>query len=435
MGDNYRYNGTTRYGDSSSRLRRSPGLLGDNWFSRHSNHLSRYLGLDPQEERDPIQKEVDRALKYESESRCYQPPYPRYSTKPNLDSAGLPLENNLNGADHYTNGDSPSIARTGNSDRSAEQFIKLHRNNRVYRIKFPPGTLDNKIVTVADLRHIASRLFKIPFVNCFPIVDHYFVPATDGSENGVDAYTFGWCNGAEGWCYEVRDPLTGGSLSDRGERRWPGTVNLTSIGTGENESIVEVTLEQPSSPTSSTSGRRRNKKGGRKKTSAQGLRSRESESTGSNTVNNGNNNMGTGASREKAKSGRSHHHVPQETTSAPSGRPQLTTRSLEPPKYNLNAMPHSQVLALLNRYFMEDVKPCMDDYIAAPPTSPKQRDAEYLILNERCERDIILQLDALVCDGDTNMRAQRKALTNAVHQELKKLDEAVIAAGGKKRSG
>ncbi|KAI5301817.1 hypothetical protein KEM56_001333, partial [Ascosphaera pollenicola] len=205
-------------------------------------------------------------------------------------------------------------------------------------------------------------------------------------------------------------------------REWPGTVEIYTNGNAKNETVAKVWLNHTDTQ-SSTGKKRRNKKGNKKKPSAQSLRGLRSEFANLSTGK----DMGNGASKEMAN-GRTQHVPPQ--TSAPSGRPHLTTRSLEPPKYNINSTPHSEILALLTRYFTKELKPCMDDYIAAPPTAAKQRDAEYLILNERCERDIVLQLDALVCDGDQDMRAKRKSLTNAVHQELKLLDDAVIAAGG-----
>ncbi|KAI5288658.1 hypothetical protein KEM54_005033 [Ascosphaera aggregata] len=342
----------------------------------------------------------------------------------------------------------PSSQRANLTTAIQEDIVRVHHHSKTYRLCFPTGSLEGKAIKLGDIRHAVAKALGIPMSRCYPVVDQYPVPARDGSDNTADAYSFGWRNGTEGWCHKVGKPNNAELISSsRAGHDWSGSALICgSYGTTSGEEIVVKVYPGLSNREDGDGGvavnaggkKRRNKKGNKKSKSSSTQHSKVVDSAfaaASDTAD----DMGNAASKDKSvahlrQTQRRQQQQQQQGTSARSGPAQLTSRSLEPPKYNINVTPHPEILALLTHYFTDEVKPQMEKYIASPPTNAKQRDSEYLILNERCERDVVLQLDELACDGNTDMRARRKQLMNAVHQQLKALDEAVIAAGGIKRT-
>ena len=66
--------------------------------------------------------------------------------------------------------------------------------------------------------------------------------------------------------------------------------------------------------------------------------------------------------------------------------------------------------------------PMVEQYIASPPKDRKARQNEYTRLSESILAQVLLKLDDIITDGDTDLRTRRKAMIVETQQVLTRLD-------------
>ena len=81
-------------------------------------------------------------------------------------------------------------------------------------------------------------------------------------------------------------------------------------------------------------------------------------------------------------------------------------------------------LNVIAQNFDDNLVPVCEKYIADPPSDPTKRDFEYKRLSETILAQVLLKLDGVETEGDTDARSRRKELVRSAQGWLSKLDAA-----------